>query len=326
MRGTRRLIAATMCGAALVGAAPRPAFNAPADVAAITALEARIADELDADRLIADYAEDAVVLDIFTPGVFRGREQIRAGFAAQLAKIRSLKHSTPETIVATNGTFGCVAMQVAFQTEMKDGTRFTMNLRQLDALKKVNGRWQIVQQHISLPLDPKTQKALFAAPIEPRNVVWSSMPIAPPSTTPVRAKAEIRRWMDVGGASQGLDMLMGYYGPGDDMLVYDSLSPRALIGRSEVREHYAATVNGYKGIKLSMPMFAADSDGAMGVQIDTQDITLTLNDGTPRNVALRQSDCMRRIGGKWYSFLEMVSYPVDQATMMGVMSGPGAAK
>lgn len=326
MHRTHRLLAATAIGAALIGAAPAPIFNAPADVAAIKALEARTAGELGADRLMADYAEDAVVLDIFTPGVFRGRKQIRAGFAPQLAKIRSLEHSAPETIVATNGTFGCAAMQVSFRTEMKDGTRFTMNLRQLDALKKVNGRWQIVQQHIALPLDPGTQKALPASPIQPRTISWSATPIEAPSTTPAQAKAEIRRWMDVGGASQGLDMLMGYYGPGDDMLVYDSLSPRALIGRKEVRDHYAAVMNSYKGIKLSMPMFVADSDGALGVQIDTQDLTLTLNDGTTRNVALRQSDCMRRMGGKWYSFLEMVSYPVDQATMMGVMSGPGAAK
>ena len=326
MRRIHRLLAATAIGAALIGAAPAHTFNAPADVAAIKALEAKIAVELDADRLIADYAEDAVVLDIFTPGVFRGREQIRAGFAPQLAKIRSLKQSTPEAIVATDGQFGCAAMQIAFQTEMKDGTRFTMNLRQLDALKKVNGRWQIVQQHIALPLDPKTQKALLAAPIQPRGFAWSAMPIAAPSTTPEQAKAEIRRWLEIGGASQGLDMLMSYYGPGDDLLVYDSLHPRALIGRQEVRDYYASIMNSYKNIKLSMPMFMADSDGALGVQIDTQDITLTLNDGTARNIALRQSDCMRRIGGRWYSFLEMVSYPVDQATLTAVMSGPGAAR
>ncbi|TVV77149.1 nuclear transport factor 2 family protein [Sphingomonas solaris] len=326
MRRNHRLLAAAAIGAALIGAAPVPNFNDPADVAAIFALEARIAGELDADRLIADYAEDAVVLDTFTPGVFRGRAQIRDGFATQLAKIRSLAHTAPETIVATNGTFGCAAMQIAFRTEMKDGTRFTMNLRQLDALKKVNGRWQIVQQHISLPLDPKTQRALLDAPIQPRTLSWSARPVEAPSTTPAQAKAEIRLWMDIGGASQGLDMLMGYYGPGDDLLVYDSLHPRALIGRKEVRGHYAAVMNSYKDIKLSMPMFVADSDGAMGVQINTQNITLTLNDGTASNVALRQSDCMRRIGGKWYSFLEMVSYPVDQAAMKGMMTGPGAAE
>lgn len=326
MTKRHRLLAAVAIALPLGGLGPGPTFNAPADVAAIVALEARIADEPDADKLIEHYAEDAVVLDIFSPGTFQGRAAIRAGFAPQLQRIRTLSHKAPETIVATNGSFGCAAMQISFETEMEDGTRFTMNLRQLDALKKIGGRWKIVQQHIALPIDPNTMKALPAAPIQPRTMRWSARPVERPSVTPVRAKAEIRQWMEVGGASQGLDMLMGYYGPGDDMLVYDSLHPRALVGRSEVRAYYADIMNSYKGIKLSMPMFAVDSDGAMGVQIDTQDITLTMKDGSTRNIALRQSDCMRRVGGKWYSFLEMISYPVDQATMTAVMSGPGAAK
>lgn len=325
----RTSVAAGALAFCLAGAAPvrepAPTFNAPADVAAIRAIEATIAEELDADRLIEHYAEDAVVLDIFAPGLFRGHEQIKAGFGAQLAKIRSLRHRVPEMVVATNGAFGCAAMQVSFDMVMKDGSRFTMNLRQLDALKKIDGRWKIVQQHLSLPLDPATLKALGDAPIRPRTLAWPARPLEAPSTTPEQAKAEIREWMEVGGASQGLDMLMGYYGPGDDLLLYDSFAPRALIGKREVRAHYAGVMNSYKGIKLSMPMFAVDSDGAFGVQIDTQDITLTLNDGKTRNIALRQSDCMRRIDGKWYSFLEMVSYPVDQATMTGIMDGPGAA-
>ena len=50
-----------------------------------------------------------------------------------------------------------------------------------------------------------------------------------------------------------------------------------------------------------------------------------MNDGSTKNIALRQSDCMRRLDGKWYSFLEMISYPVDMKTNKGIMAGPGAA-
>jgi ketosteroid isomerase-like protein len=294
-------------------AAPR--FNDPADVAAIEAVEEVLATELDIDKLMPLYADDAVVLDIFTPGVFRGKDEIRAGFAPQLGAIKSLTKTTPEMIVATNGTFGCAASQVAYQTVMKDGRTFRMNVRVLDALKKIDGRWKVVQQHLSLPVDPATLSALSDAPITPRSMPWSAMPLEAATTTPEKGKEEIREFMDVGGASVGLDKLMNYYGPGDDTLLYDAFSSKALIGKKEIADFYAPIMDSYNGISLEMPLFVADSDGSFGVQIDTQHITLNMKDGTTRKVALRQSDCMRRIGGKWYSFLEMVSYPVDAGTM-----------
>lgn len=326
---TVKLLGATALGLSLVAAAPKaapPPFNAPADVAAIKQIEHVLATELDVEKLIEYYAPDAMVLDIYAPGVFKGRDQIRAGFGPQLAKIKALKHSVPEMAIATNGNFACAAMQVAFETTLQDGRQFKMNVRQLDAYKKIGGQWKIVQQHVSLPLDPKTLQAINAQPIQPRDLVWSETPLEAPSATPQQGTDEIRAFMEVGGASLGLDMLMSYYGPGDDILLYDSFHPKALIGRQEIRDHYAELMNSYKGIKLSMPHFTADSDGSFGVQIDTQDITLTMNDGSTRNIALRQSDCMRRVGGKWYSFFEMISYPVDMATNQGIMEGPGAAR
>jgi ketosteroid isomerase-like protein len=329
MKKAMRLLAASVVGVSLIGAAPAertPRFNAPDDVAAIVEVERILATELDMKKLIEHYADDAMVLDIYAPGVFKGREQIYAGFAPQMAKIKALKHSVPEMTIATNGNFACAAMQVAFETTLQDGRQFKMNLRQLDAFKKIDGKWKVVQQHISLPLNPKTMQALVDAPIQPRKLVWSDKPLEAASTTPEQGREEIKQFMDVGGASLGLDMLMGYYGPGDDILLYDSFHPKALIGRKEIRDYYAGLMNSYKDIKLSMPQFAADSDGSFGIQIDTQDISLTMNDGSTRNIALRQSDCMRRVGGKWYSFFEMISYPVDMATNKGIMDGPGAKK
>lgn len=306
-------VAATTIAQARTPAPPR--FNDPADVAAIAAIEETLATELDIDKLMPLYADDAVVLDLFAPGVFRGKDQIRAGFAPQLGAIRSLTKTTPEMIVATNGTFGCAASQVAYQTVMKDGRTFRMTVRVLDALKKIDGKWQVVQQHLSLPVDPATLAARADAPIALRAVPWSAMPLEPVSTTPETARAEIREFMDVGGASVGLDKLMNYYGPGDDTLLYDAFSAGSLVGKKEIADFYAPIMNSYDGISLEMPTFVADSDGSFGIQIDTQQITLNMKDGSTRKVALRQSDCMRRVGGKWYSFLEMVSYPVDAGTM-----------
>jgi hypothetical protein len=73
-------------------------------------------------------------------------------------------------------------------------------------------------------------------------------------------------------------------------------------------------MSSFTEVALTMPLFTADSDGSFGVQIDTQHLTLTMKDGSKRAIALRQSDCMRRVDGKWYSFLEMISYPTDAKT------------
>jgi ketosteroid isomerase-like protein len=324
MRILTKLLSATAIGICLVGAAPQAPvkFNAPEDVAAIKDIEERLATELDVDKVIEHYADDAIVLDIYAPGTFRGRQQIRSGFGPQLDQIKQIDATTPEMTVATNGNFACAAMQVSFDTTMKDGKKFKMNLRQLDAFKKIDGKWKIVQQHLGLPVDPETMDAIIDAPIKPREVVWSATPLHPPSTSPEQGRQEIRQFMDVGGESVGLDMLMSYYGPGDDILLYDSFHPQALIGRQEVRDFYAPMMNSYTDIKLSMPLFKADSDGSFGIQTDTQDISLTMKDGSKRKIALRQSDCMRRVNGKWYSFLEMISYPIDMKTNKAVMSVP----
>jgi ketosteroid isomerase-like protein len=295
-------------------------FNAAADVVAIKLIEATMATGTNMDKLIGYYADDATVLDIYAPGIYKGREQIYAGFAPQMASIESMTHKIAEMNIATNGNFACAASQIEFDAVLKDGKKMSLSVRQLDAFKKIGNEWKIVQQHISLPLDPKTGAAILDGPVNARGeITWSNYPLPGPASTPEEAKAAIRTWMDVGGASTSLDMLMGYYGPSDDILVYDSFASN-LRGMTEVRAHYAAIMNSYTDIKLEMPNFVVDSDGVFGVQLDTQRITLTMKDGSTQKLALRQSDCMRKSGDKWYSFLEHLSFAVDPKTGKGLMS------
>ena len=295
-------------------------FNAPADLAAIKLIETTMATETNMDKLIGYYADDATVLDICAPGIYKGHDQIYAGFAPQMAAIQSITHRVAEMSVTTNGNFACAASQIEFDAVLNDGKKMSLSVRQLDAFKKIGNEWKIVQQHISLPIDPKSGAAIVDGPVNARGeIAWSKDPLPGPASTPEEAKAAIRTWMDVGGASTSLDMLMGYYGPGEDILVYDSFASN-LRGMKEVRAHYAAIMNSYTDIKLEMPNFVVDSDGVFGVQLDTQRITLTMKDGSTQKLALRQSDCMRKSGDKWYSFLEHLSFAVDPKTGQGVVS------
>src|SRR5690606_2305141 len=54
--------------------------NDPADLAATMAIENKLAQYNPMDDIIDYYADDAIVLDVYAPGIFRGRSEIYAGF------------------------------------------------------------------------------------------------------------------------------------------------------------------------------------------------------------------------------------------------------
>ncbi|MDB6062821.1 MAG: hypothetical protein JWM78_2924 [Verrucomicrobiaceae bacterium] len=302
-------------------------FNAPADVKAIHTIEDDLATQKSMKDLIKYYAPDAVVLDIFAPGIYKGTDQIYKGFEEQMGPMQTMKSDMPDINVATNGTFACAAMTLHFDSTMKDGKKVEVTIRQLDAFKKIDGKWLIVQQHISMPTDTKTGMAVMNGPLPVRGPIkWADNAIPASTQSPADAKADIRKFMDVGALSTSIEQLMAYYGPGDDILIYDTYFPGELRGRKEINDYYAAMMGSYSSIKVKMPEFVADSDGAFGIQIDTQDMELKMKDGSTKYISLRQSDCMRRVNNKWYSFFEMISYPVDMKTGKSIVENPTAFK
>jgi ketosteroid isomerase-like protein len=322
------LLAVLVTGTSLTQTSAKPAhstFNAPTDIAQIKAIEEDLNTQTDMNKIIHYYAQDATVIDVFAPGIYKGRKQIFDGFQPQFANVKSMDHKFVDLSVASDGTFACAAAKISFDTVMKDGSPFKMTLRELDAYKKIDGEWQIIQQHVSLPVDAKTNAAIYNGPLPAFGPVqWDKMVHLGPASSVAQAKKDIRTWMDVGALSPNIDVMMGYYGPTNDILVYDSFFPGEMRGLAEVRKYYTPIMGSFKDIKVKMPEFVVDSDGVFGVQIDTQDMKLTLKDGSTQYISLRQSDCMRRVGKKWYSFYEMMSYPIDTKTNKGISENPAA--
>jgi ketosteroid isomerase-like protein len=301
------------------------AVNQPADVKAITAIEEDLATQTSMKALLKYYAPNAFVVDIFAPGIYKGKDQIYKAFERQLAPLQSMTHQMQDINIASDGRFACAAMQLHFDYTTKDGKSSQASVRQLDAFKKMNGNWRIIQQHISVPADAKTGMAVMNGPLAVRGPIkWTDDPIPGPAESPAQAKVAIRKWMDIGSLAIGIDQLMQYYGPADDVLLYDAFYPGELQGLQEIRSYYTALMSSYSGIQVKMPEFVVDSDGSLGVQIDTQDLKLAMNDGSTKYISLRQSDCLRRAHGKWYSFFEMLSYPVDINTGKSIMENPAA--
>ena len=317
----RRICLAATC----LGVAAAAPFNAPADTRAIMGIETALATQTHMKDLIGYYAPDALVIDIMAPGIYRGRKQIEAAFDAQFVPVASMHTDILDSNIASDGMFACAALRLKFTMAMKNGSSLVVSTRQLDAFKKIDGAWQIVQEQISVPADAKTGLAVMNGALPVRGpIAWAKDPIPGPATSPAKAKADIRTWMDVGALSIGIDELVSYYGPGNDLLVFDSFAPGEIRGLHELHDYYAPLMGSFSGIKVKMPLFVADSDGKFGIQIDTQDMQLKMKDGSTKYVSLRQNDCMRRVGGAWKSFFEMISFPIDPATGKAITGNPAA--
>jgi ketosteroid isomerase-like protein len=323
-------LAAAMSGALALStlslAAGSTTLNRPADVSAVTDIEMKLAKLNTMKDLIQYYAPDAVVFDTYAPGIYRGTKQIYDGFEQQFALGQSFTGAIRDMNILSDGKFACAAMQLHFNFVMKNGAKGTITLRQLDAFKKIGGKWLIVQQHISFPMDPKTGMGLLDSPMPVRGPLqWNPQSFASPPVPLNQAKKEIRSWLDTGVLSRNLDELMTYYGPTDDVIVYDMLYPPGEFrGMKEIRVGFAPVMD-FTDPHVNILDFVVDSDGVFAVQIDTQDITLTKKDGTKSNFYLRQSDCMRRMNGKWYSVFEEISEPVDAKTGKSVTKASAIA-
>lgn len=306
----------TVLTAATAAAAIESAgLNSAADVKSITAIERELARQPSMKNLIEYYADDAVVLDAYAPGYYRGKKQIYAGFEEQFEQAQGFTGEIADMNIISRGNFACAAMQLHFHYKLKTGQEGNLTFRQLDAFKKSSGKWLIVQQHISQPTDPKSGLGLADARMPVRGrLSWVPTSFSGPAVSPAQASKEIKAWLDEGVLSPDTDTLMKYYGPGDDVIVYDVVYPPGEFrGLKEVRAGFAPVMN-FTDPKVKILDLVVDSDGVFGVQIDVQDVTITQKDGSKRNFMLRQSDCMRRYEGKWYSMLEAISMPIDRKT------------
>ncbi|MDB6063026.1 MAG: nuclear transport factor 2 family protein [Verrucomicrobiaceae bacterium] len=300
-------------------------WNQPADVQAITEIENVMAGATDAQQLIQHFAPNATVLDAFAPGIHEGKDQILKALTQKLASVKTIDHKITEINIATDGKFACSAAQIHYDYALKDGATHAAEFRQLDAFKKVDGKWQLIQQQVSQPVDFKTTAVVMngttssALPVRGA-IKWIDTSFGDKAIAPAAAIDEIKDWTERALRVTGIGPAMHFYGPGDDVLLYGEFYPGNIRGLKGIENFYGPIMNSYSSIEVKNPVFAADSDGLLGAQIDTQVLKLHMNDGSKRDIAIRQSDCLRRVNGQWHTFLEMVSFPIDRDTGKAVMT------
>ena len=115
----------------------------------------------DADRLIANYADDVVAFDVVNPLQYIGADAVKERAEQWLATFEDglVGYEVGDLrIFAGDDTAFCHCLNHVYAMR-KDGVKLDMWWRATVCLRKMNGKWLITHIHSSVPFDMETGKA-----------------------------------------------------------------------------------------------------------------------------------------------------------------------
>jgi uncharacterized protein (TIGR02246 family) len=134
------------------------------DIAKIKALEQNLATAIasrNVDAIMQSYVPDEspFVFDVIPPRQYVGAKAFRKDWGDFLASLKGpLKYEVTDVAVTTVGDVGYGhSIQRVVATDTK-GQPVDLTTRVTDVYRKLKGRWVIVQEHISVPVDLDTGK------------------------------------------------------------------------------------------------------------------------------------------------------------------------
>jgi ketosteroid isomerase-like protein len=160
-------VLATLAVASIVmGGLCSRAEAASPDEIAITGVEHKLAGATTAQDAMKNYdpTDQVTVLDMGGPQREHvGQKDVRADMEKGFAGMKDIKVQFLELKVITDGKLGYARSIQRFTATGPDGKPVDITFRETDLLHKVNGQWKILEQHISVPIDMATGKALMAS-------------------------------------------------------------------------------------------------------------------------------------------------------------------
>jgi len=161
MHRIRTAVLASALFAGLSGAA----MGAPvSDQAQIRALEDRFAAAFrakDVDKIMSAYApgQGLYVFDLVPPRAYASADAYRKDWTALLASFKGpVKVEISDLVIDTDGSVGWSHSAQHVSGLGADGAPVDMTVRVTDVYRKTAGRWRIVLEHVSVPVDLATGK------------------------------------------------------------------------------------------------------------------------------------------------------------------------
>ncbi len=103
-----------------------------------------------------------IVQDDFFPPQRRGLDQVKQDFGVYMSDYSTFKAHIDDIVIDVQGDLAVAYSHQHFTAPGKDGVpNLDAMIRQTDVLRKENGQWLITYQHLSVPIDLRTGKAVF---------------------------------------------------------------------------------------------------------------------------------------------------------------------
>ncbi|HEU5121830.1 MAG TPA: nuclear transport factor 2 family protein [Candidatus Saccharimonadales bacterium] len=116
----------------------------------------------DIDHLMSFYSGNIIYFDIVPPLQYVGSAALRGRFSEWFNSyeggIRQDVHSVTSTV---NGDIAFVSMLIQSGGTLKNGQEVELWVRATSGLERSTNGWLITHEHVSLPVDLKSQKAVI---------------------------------------------------------------------------------------------------------------------------------------------------------------------
>jgi len=145
----------------------KPATTAGSDESEIQALYERWAKAFEArdiDGIMAVYAPgDALIAyDVVPPLQYKGYDAYRKDYVEFLAQYDGPVHvEYRDRRILSSGDIGFIHALERFTGKLKSGQPSDLWLRATSGVRRINGKWLIVHDHISVPIDFESGRAVL---------------------------------------------------------------------------------------------------------------------------------------------------------------------
>lgn len=115
--------------------------------------------------------------------------------------------------------------------------------------------------------------------------------------------------------AKDVNAIMANYAPGDALFVFDVIPPRQYPGWDAYKKDWEDLFAAMTGpIEMQMSDLSITVVGSIAYTHNIQSGYFTGKDGSKLNLAVRVTDVLRKMNGKWLIVQEHISVPVDFAT------------
>jgi uncharacterized protein (TIGR02246 family) len=170
--GSLRVLVLPVAALVLLAAQAQPqssshnssANNNESEIKALYDNWAKAFEARDINGIMAVYApgDKLIAYDVVPPLQYKGKDAYRKDYLEFLSQYDGPIHVEYRDMgILSSGDLGVIHALERFTGKLKNGQRSDLWLRATSAVQKINGKWLIVHDHISVPIDFDSGKAVL---------------------------------------------------------------------------------------------------------------------------------------------------------------------